>query len=73
MARSAGPTGSFLGKELAKKIALVKDFAARISRALGRRVSELPSATRGTIYDPFFSGQGGGSGQGIAILIENPN
>jgi len=31
----------------------VKDFAARISKALGRRASELPVATRGTIYDPF--------------------
>jgi len=49
----AGPTGRFLGPELAKKIALVKDFAARISRALGRRTSELPVAERGTIFDPF--------------------
>jgi IclR family KDG regulon transcriptional repressor len=49
----AGPTGRFQGQELAQKIALVKDFAARISRALGRRPSELPVATRGTIFDPF--------------------
>ena len=49
----AGPTGRFLGEELAQKIALVKDFAARISRALGKRASELPVATRGTVFDPF--------------------
>jgi DNA-binding IclR family transcriptional regulator len=49
----AGPSGRFQQEELAQKIALVKDFAARLSRALGRRASELPSATRGTIYDPF--------------------
>jgi len=49
----AGPSGRFQVEELRQKIALVKDFAARLSRALGRRVSELPVATRGTIYDPF--------------------
>jgi len=49
----AGPSGRFQLEELAQKIALVKDFAARISKALGRRASELPVATRGTIYDPF--------------------
>ena len=49
----AGPSGRFQLEELAQKIALVKDFAARISRALGRRTSELPVATRGTIFDPF--------------------
>ena len=49
----AGPTGRFQGEDLTRKIALVKDFAARISRALGRRTSELPVATRGSIYDPF--------------------
>ncbi|MFI5057215.1 MAG: IclR family transcriptional regulator [Candidatus Acidiferrales bacterium] len=49
----AGPTGRFQGEELAQKIALVKDFAARISRALGRRASELPVATRGTFSGLF--------------------
>ncbi len=37
----AGPTGRFLGKDLAQKIALARDFAARISTALGRRASEF--------------------------------
>lgn len=49
----AGPTQRFMGDEFNPKVALVKDFAARISRSLGRRRSELPVATRGTIYDPF--------------------
>jgi IclR family transcriptional regulator, KDG regulon repressor len=49
----AGPSGRFRGKELADKIALVKDFAARLSRALGRRTSDLPAPTRATIFDPF--------------------
>lgn len=49
----AGPTPRFLGEELGKKIALIKDFAARISRALGRRTSELPVPSRGNMYDPF--------------------
>jgi IclR family KDG regulon transcriptional repressor len=49
----AGPSGRFQLEELTQKIALIKDFAARLSRALGRRASELPVATRGTIYDPF--------------------
>lgn len=49
----AGPTQRFMGEEFAKKTALVKDFAARISRSLGRRTSELPVPTRGSIYDPF--------------------
>jgi IclR family transcriptional regulator, KDG regulon repressor len=49
----AGPTGRFQGEELVQKIALVKNFAARISRALGRRTSELPVATQGTAFDPF--------------------
>jgi DNA-binding IclR family transcriptional regulator len=43
----AGPSGRFQGEELAEKIALVKDFAARISIALGRCSSELPVAKRG--------------------------
>jgi IclR family KDG regulon transcriptional repressor len=37
----AGPTGRFLGNDLAQKIALTRDFAARISRALGRGASEF--------------------------------
>jgi DNA-binding IclR family transcriptional regulator len=49
----AGPTGRFLGEELTKKIVLLKDFATRISRALGRRESELPVARSGSFYDPF--------------------
>lgn len=49
----AGPSGRFRGEELAMKIALVKDFAARISRTMGRRTSELPVARRGSFCDPF--------------------
>lgn len=49
----AGPSTRFQTQELAQKIALVKDFAARISMALGRRASELPVARRGLFYDPF--------------------
>ena len=49
----AGPTGRFQGQELSLKIGMVKDFATRISKALGRRVSELPVATSGVMYDPF--------------------
>jgi IclR family KDG regulon transcriptional repressor len=37
----AGPTGRFLGQDLAQKIALAKDFAARLSTALGRSASEF--------------------------------
>ena len=49
----AGPSARFLGEELTKKIALIQDFAVRLSKALGRRVSELPVARRGAFYDPF--------------------
>jgi IclR family KDG regulon transcriptional repressor len=49
----AGPTQRFQGNEFTQKVDLVKDFAARLSRSLGRRTSELPVVTRGTIYDPF--------------------
>ena len=49
----AGPSPRFLQEELTSKIALVRDFAARISKALGRRASELPSPGRGSFYDPF--------------------
>ncbi len=49
----AGPSGRFQLEELAQKIALVKDFANRLSRAMGRRASELPVARRGSFYDPF--------------------
>jgi DNA-binding IclR family transcriptional regulator len=49
----AGPTGRFLGEELARKIVLVKDFAARISRAMGRVASVPLAATNGTGFDPF--------------------
>lgn len=37
----AGPTGRFLGEHLLKKIALLKDFAARISKAVGRGATEF--------------------------------
>jgi len=49
----AGPNGRFLGEELSKKIALLKNFADRLSIALGRRASELPVAKSGSFYDPF--------------------
>jgi IclR family transcriptional regulator, KDG regulon repressor len=49
----AGPSGRFQGEELTKKIALLKDFATRLSIALGRRASELPVARSGSFYDPF--------------------
>jgi DNA-binding IclR family transcriptional regulator len=37
----AGPTARFLGEDLAKKIALLKDFAARISKAVGKGATEF--------------------------------
>jgi DNA-binding IclR family transcriptional regulator len=46
------PSDRFEGEELTKKIALVKDFAERISRPLGRRASETPVATRSVSYHP---------------------
>jgi IclR family KDG regulon transcriptional repressor len=49
----AGPTPRFLGEEFAKRLPLIRDFAARISRAFGRRASELPVPRRGSFYDPF--------------------
>lgn len=49
----AGPTGRFQLEELTQKIALLRDFANRLSIALGRRVSELPVARSGSFYDPF--------------------
>ena len=51
----AGPSPRFRQQELIRKTALVRDFAARISKTLGRRASELPSPAapgRG-FYDPF--------------------
>lgn len=51
----AGPTQRFMGDEFNRKVALVQDFAARLSRSLGRRTSELPVATHGKICDPFSS------------------
>lgn len=53
----AGPTQRFMGEESDRKIALVRDFAARISKALGRRKSELPSPGKGQFYDPFSWGE----------------
>jgi IclR family KDG regulon transcriptional repressor len=37
----AGPTPRFLGEDLGRKITLLKDFAARISRAVGRGATEF--------------------------------
>jgi IclR family transcriptional regulator, KDG regulon repressor len=49
----AGPTQRFMGEGFNPKVALVKEFAARISRSLGRRTSELPVPTLSKVYDPF--------------------
>jgi IclR family transcriptional regulator, KDG regulon repressor len=49
----AGPTPRFLGEEFAKRLPLIRDFAARISRAFGRRASELPVPRQGSFYEPF--------------------
>jgi IclR family acetate operon transcriptional repressor len=49
----AGPTQRFMGDEFNPKVALVKDFAARLSRSLGRRTSELPVPTPSKVYDRF--------------------
>jgi len=49
----AGPTPRFLGEELQRKIRLVRDFAARISKALGKRQTAPPSPVKGRFYDPF--------------------
>jgi IclR family transcriptional regulator, KDG regulon repressor len=49
----AGPSGRFQLEEFEKKIALLKDFATRLSIALGRRESELPVARNSSFYDPF--------------------
>jgi hypothetical protein len=39
--------------DLKEKIDLVRDFAARISKALGTRASQLPVPGHGNFYDPF--------------------
>lgn len=49
----AGPSGRFQGEEFEKKIALLKDFATRLSKTLGKRDSELPVARNSSFYDPF--------------------
>lgn len=49
----AGPSPRFQGEGAEEKIALVQDFAKRLSIALGRRASELPVARTGSFYDPF--------------------
>jgi len=49
----AGPSPRFRLQELTHKIILVRSFAVSISRALGRRGSELPSPASGEFYDPF--------------------
>jgi len=51
----AGPSPRFREQELTRKIALVRGFAAKISRTFGRRASELPKpAPPGRhLYDPF--------------------
>ena len=49
----AGPSGRFQLEEFEKKVALLKDFAIRLSIALGRHSSELPVARSSSFYDPF--------------------
>jgi len=49
----AGPSPRFRLQELTHKIILVRSFAVNISRALGRRGSELPSPSTRDFYDPF--------------------
>ena len=49
----AGPSGRFQGEEFTQKMELLKDFATRLSKALGRRESELPVARNSSFYDPF--------------------
>jgi IclR family transcriptional regulator, KDG regulon repressor len=53
----AGPCERFEGPEVERKITMVRDFAARISHALGRRASELPTPAIAPTYDPFFLGE----------------
>jgi DNA-binding IclR family transcriptional regulator len=49
----AGPSGRFLGKDLAQKIALTRGFAARISTALGRAHPILPRTARDAVLGQF--------------------
>ena len=49
----AGPTQRFQSSDLKEKIDLVTDFAARISKALGTRASQLPVPALSNFYDPF--------------------
>jgi IclR family acetate operon transcriptional repressor len=49
----AGPSQRFQGSDLKGKIDLVRDFAARISKALGTRASQLPAPALSNFYDPF--------------------
>jgi len=49
----AGPSPRFCLQELTHKIILVRGFAVSISRALGRRGSELPAPSTRDFYDPF--------------------
>lgn len=49
----AGPSPRFVLEECARKTTLLQRFAAKISKALGRRASELPSPAKSDFYDPF--------------------
>lgn len=48
----AGPSGRFQLEEFEKKLTLLKDFASRLSMAMGRRASELPVAGNSLFHDP---------------------
>lgn len=49
----AGPSPRFAGESFTRKVGLLKDFANRISRAMGRLASELPVAVKRPYWDPF--------------------
>lgn len=49
----AGPSQRFSGEEFGHKKDLLKDFANRISIAMGRLASELPVPVKRPHYDPF--------------------
>ena len=49
----AGPTQRFSGDHFDPKVAMLKDFANRISRAMGRLTSELPVPVNRPYWDPF--------------------
>ena len=49
----AGPTGRFLGKDLAQKIALAKEFAARLSTAMGGGATGFAERRQERALDEF--------------------